>query len=73
MEPALTHAQRVLRLYRHALQAADSWSSSRKDYRRTALEIRARFDRHKQLANAREAARLLAAGEVCGGVRAVGV
>ncbi len=62
----MEHTQAVLRLYRHALQTAGSWSASRAHYRQLALGIRARFDANKK-ASPREATGLLLQAQVWSG------
>jgi NADH dehydrogenase (ubiquinone) 1 beta subcomplex subunit 9 len=64
MEAALTHTQRVLRLYRHALQHSRSWEVNRKLWRQEALTIRGRFEQHRNETNRIAAQQLLEAGEV---------
>ena len=44
---ALTHAQRVTRLYRAALRTLDSWACDREIFLTRGEEIRARFNAHK--------------------------
>eukprot|EP00048_Salpingoeca_helianthica_P015120 m.225151 g.225151 ORF g.225151 m.225151 type:complete len:132 (-) comp16627_c0_seq1:143-538(-) len=63
MEAALTHTQRVLRLYRHALQHSRSWEVNRKLWRQEALALRERFEKHRGETNRIVAQQLLEAGE----------
>eukprot|EP00053_Salpingoeca_punica_P001582 m.34102 g.34102 ORF g.34102 m.34102 type:complete len:113 (+) comp11104_c0_seq1:47-385(+) len=58
----LTHSQRVLRLYRLALQHSRSWAIERPLWRAEALKLRARFDANKN-ASVKQAAKLLEDGE----------
>ena len=50
-EVALTHAQRVTRLYRLCLRHSLSWIVERDKWRREAMCIRARFDANKDIKN----------------------
>lgn len=43
----ITHQQRVTRLYRNSLKHLLSWCIGREGWRKEALELRARFDAHK--------------------------
>lgn len=60
---AITHAQRVTRLYRHALKNTLSWCIDRASWREEALRIRARFDANKYVQDRRQAQALLQQGE----------
>ena len=60
---AITHAQRVTRLYRHALKNSLSWCIDRATWRAEALEIRARFDGNKHVQDRRLAQSLVQQGE----------
>ncbi len=64
MSASLTHAQRVLRLYRHALQHTRHWVVYRDGFRAEAAALRARFEAHKDERNVITASNLLAKGEV---------
>lgn len=59
---ALTHAQRVTRLYRRSLKHLLSWTIDRQVWREQAVELRARFDANKY-ADVRRANGLLEEGE----------
>lgn len=60
---ALTHAQKVTRLYRKSLKNLLSWIIIRQVWRKDAVELRAIFDENKHVDIA-EATRLLEKGEV---------
>lgn len=60
---ALTHAQKVTRLYRKSLKHLLSWKIDRRKWRRDALRVRATFDEHKNIKDVGQAAALLEAGE----------
>ena len=60
---AITHAQRVTRLYRHVLKNSLSWRIDRTIWREEALEIRARFDANKLVQDRRLALALVQQGE----------
>ena len=60
---SLTHAQRVTRLYRNSLKHMLSWTIDRQTWRRQALELRARFDEHKNELDQGKALQLLEEGE----------
>ena len=62
-QQALTHAQKVTRLYRKALRNALDWCITRSVWRQEALEIRARFDANKDIKDIRRATILLEEGE----------
>lgn len=47
--PALTHSQRVCRLYRRALKTAYSWAVFRSKFIEEAEEIRAKFDEYAHI------------------------
>lgn len=59
---ALTHAQKVTRLYRKSLKNMLSWTAVRQVWREDAVELRAIFDENKHVDMA-EANRLLEKGE----------
>jgi len=59
---ALTHTQRVTRLYRQSLKHLLSWTIDRQAWRKQAVQLRAQFDFNKY-ADARKAAILLEMGE----------
>lgn len=59
---ALTHAQKVTRLYRKTLKNMLSWTVYREVWRQEACELRAIFDRNKYVDMA-EAVKLLDEGE----------
>ena len=61
-QQALTHAQRVTRLYRRSLKHLLSWSIDRQVWREQAVELRAKFDANKY-ADVRKANALLEKGE----------
>lgn len=63
MAAALTHSQRVTRLYRNSLKHLLSWTIDRQTWRVKALELRAKFDEHKDEMDYNKAVRLLEAGE----------
>ena len=60
---ALSHAQKVTRLYRKSLKHLLSWTIDRALWRQQALELRARFDAHKDLRDMKKAVHLLEDGE----------
>ena len=60
---ALSHAQKVTRLYRNALKHMLSWTIQREIWRKEAIELRSVFDANKNV-NMMEAMRLLEEGEV---------
>ena len=60
---AVSHAQRVTRLYRHALKNSLSWCMDRATWREEALRIRARFDANKAVQDRRLAVALVQQGE----------
>lgn len=60
---AITHAQRVTRLYRKALKNTLSWCIDRATWREEALRIRERFDANKHVHDRRQAKALLQQGE----------
>lgn len=59
---ALTHAQKVTRLYRNLLKNMLSWTIYRRVWREEALELRAQFDANKHV-DMGTALRLLKEGE----------
>ena len=59
---ALTHAQRVTRLYRRSLKHLLSWTIDRQGWRKQAVQLRSQFDFYKH-ADTRKAAILLEKGE----------
>ena len=59
---ALTHAQKVTRLYRKSLKNMLSWTIYRDVWRKQACELRAVFDMNKNVDMA-EAVKLLQEGE----------
>ena len=59
---ALTHAQKVTRLYRKSLKNMLSWTIVRQVWREDAVELRAIFDENKHV-DVAEATRLLEKGE----------
>ena len=59
---ALSHAQKVTRLYRKALKNTLSWTVMREVWRAQACELRARFDANKHV-DPVEGMRLLQEGE----------
>ena len=61
--PAISHAQRVTRLYRKSLRNSLSWVIDRALWREEALRIRARFDANKHIQDRRLALRLVQEGE----------
>lgn len=61
---ALSHAQKVTRLYRKSLKHLLSWSIYRAIWRQEALELRGRFDETKHIKDVAKAARLLEQGEI---------
>ena len=67
MEVALTHTQRVLRLYRRSLKNALSWEVNRKLYRIQALQIRERFEKNRNVTNMELANQILQEAEVRSG------
>lgn len=60
---SLTHAQRVTRLYRRSLKHMLSWTIDRGLWRIQAVELRARFDAHKDSKDVKKYVRLLEEGE----------
>jgi len=60
---ALTHAQRVTRLYRRSLKHLLSWHISRAVWREEAMELRAWFDENKYIKDYGEANKMLEIGE----------
>lgn len=60
---ALTHAQRVTRLYRNTLKHLLSWIIDRDEWRSEAMKLRAAFDANKNLKDVGHAATLLEYGE----------
>jgi len=65
MTASLSHASRVLRLYRQALTHSRSWAIDRTAWRQQAVALRARFDAHASERNPLVAGKLLVEGEVC--------
>ena len=61
--PAISHAQRVIRLYRKSLKNSLSWCIDRVLWREEALRIRARFDANRHVQDRRQALRLVQEGE----------
>ncbi len=61
---ALSHAQKVTRLYRKTLKDLLSWKISRTVWRREAVELRSIFDENKQLRDVGKATTLLERGEI---------
>ncbi|XP_041455655.1 NADH dehydrogenase [ubiquinone] 1 beta subcomplex subunit 9-like [Lytechinus variegatus] len=59
----LSHAQRVLRLYKKSVRHLESWIPDRPSFRYEATVLRARFDEHKNETNMQKAAQILQAGE----------
>ncbi|XP_071479638.1 NADH dehydrogenase [ubiquinone] 1 beta subcomplex subunit 9-like [Diadema antillarum] len=59
----LSHAQRVLRLYKKSVRHLESWIPDRPSFRYEATVLRARFDEHKNETDMRKAAEILRAGE----------
>ena len=64
MEVVLTRSQRVLRLYRHALQQSRSWEVNRQLWRKQALTIRARLEEHRNETNYTNIEKILTDAEV---------
>ena len=60
---ALSHAQKVTRLYRKSLKHLLSWKMDRRAWRRDALRLRATFDEYKGIKDVGQASALLEAGE----------
>ena len=60
---AITHAQRVTRLYRRALKNSLSWCIDRATWREEALKLRERFDANKHVWDRRKVQALVEAGE----------
>lgn len=60
---AISHAQRVTRLYRKSLKNSLSWCIDRATWRAEALQIRARFDTNKHVQDRRLAQALVEKGE----------
>jgi hypothetical protein len=60
---ALTHAQKVTRLYRKSLKHMLSWTVDRGLWRRQAVELRNRFDAYKGVNDMNKALKLLQEGE----------
>lgn len=60
---AISHAQRVTRLYRHSLKNSLSWCIDRVMWREEALRIRARFDANRHIQDRRLAVSLVQQGE----------
>lgn len=60
---ALTHAQRVTRLYRSSLKHLLSWIIDRDEWRSEAMKLRAAFDANKNLKDVGQATALLEYGE----------
>mmetsp|Transcript_17153 Transcript_17153/g.51203 ORF Transcript_17153/g.51203 Transcript_17153/m.51203 type:complete len:163 (+) Transcript_17153:178-666(+) len=60
--PTLTHAQRVIRLYRQSLKTQNSWAVDRQVFIAEADKLRAAFDANKNATGARATA-LLEKGE----------
>ena len=60
---ALTHTQRVTRLYRNSLKHLLSWIVERDEWRLEALKLRAAFDANKDLKDVGQATAMLEYGE----------
>ncbi len=60
---SLCHAQRVTRLYRNSLKHMLSWTIDRQTWRKQALELRMKFDEHKDEKDRNKAIQLLEDGE----------
>ncbi|XP_071784858.1 NADH dehydrogenase [ubiquinone] 1 beta subcomplex subunit 9-like [Asterias amurensis] len=63
MASSLTHAQRVLRLYKKSARNLQSWITHRSTFRYEVTLLRARFDEHKNETDMKKAVRLLQQGE----------
>ncbi|XP_022094541.1 NADH dehydrogenase [ubiquinone] 1 beta subcomplex subunit 9-like [Acanthaster planci] len=63
MTSSLTHAQRVLRLYKKSARHLESWITHRPTFRYEVTLLRARFDEHKNETDMKKAAQLLRDGE----------
>lgn len=62
---ALTHAQKVTRLYRKSLKHLLSWKIYRSAWRLEALDLRSIFDENKKIKDVAKATSLLEQGEAC--------
>ena len=60
---ALSHAQKVTRLYRKSLKHLLSWKISRAVWRQEAIELRGIFDENKHIRDVTKATTLLERGE----------
>lgn len=64
LKKGITHQQRVMRLYRNSLKHLLSWCIDRELWRDEALNLRDRFDKHKNETNQQRIQKILEAAEV---------